>query len=51
MAVPPIVQSLLADPIGNFPVATVACFDPTIGGLPRRRLAAQRTIEFTSHRL
>jgi dihydrodipicolinate synthase/N-acetylneuraminate lyase len=46
MAVPPIVQSLFADPIGNFPVATVACFDPTIGGLPRRHLAAQRTIEF-----
>jgi dihydrodipicolinate synthase/N-acetylneuraminate lyase len=46
MAVPPIVQKLLADPIAHFPAATVACFDPTVGGLPRRHLASQRTVEF-----
>jgi dihydrodipicolinate synthase/N-acetylneuraminate lyase len=46
MAVPPITQKLLADPIAHFPAATVACFDPTVGGLPRRHLAAQRTVEF-----
>ena len=46
MAVLPIVQSLLADPIASYPVATVACFDPTVGGLPRRLLAEQRTVEF-----
>ena len=40
------VQRLLADPIGNYPVATVACFDPTFGDLPRRQLAVGRTIAF-----
>lgn len=37
---------LLADPIGNYPSATVACFDPTTGELPRRRLEERRTILF-----
>jgi len=26
---------LIADPIGRYPHATVACFDPTRGDLPR----------------
>lgn len=34
----PTVDQLLADPIRNYPLATVACFDPTTGDLPRRRL-------------
>jgi dihydrodipicolinate synthase/N-acetylneuraminate lyase len=46
MAVPPTVQKLLADPIAHFPAATVACFDPTVGDLPRRLLAPQRTVDF-----
>jgi dihydrodipicolinate synthase/N-acetylneuraminate lyase len=37
---------LLADPIGNYPTATVACFDPTTGELPRRKLDERRTIDF-----
>jgi dihydrodipicolinate synthase/N-acetylneuraminate lyase len=37
---------LVADPIGNYPRATVACFDPTTGDLPRRRLDENRTIAF-----
>jgi dihydrodipicolinate synthase/N-acetylneuraminate lyase len=37
---------LLQDPIGCYPVATVACFDPTTGDLPRRRLDESRTIAF-----
>lgn len=32
------IQRLLSDPIANYPVATVAAFDPTTGDLPRRRL-------------
>jgi dihydrodipicolinate synthase/N-acetylneuraminate lyase len=39
-------QQILADPIGNYPAATVACFDPTTGDLPRRKLDADRTIAF-----
>ena len=39
-------QRLLADPIGNYPSATVACFDPTSGELPRRRLDQRRTVLF-----
>lgn len=34
------------DPIQAYPTATVACFDPTEGELPRRRLAVQRTEQF-----
>src|SRR5687768_3522619 len=42
----PLIQKLLADPIANYPSATVACFDPTEGELPRRELDAQRTIAY-----
>ncbi len=41
-----LVARLIADPIGNYPAATVACFDPTTGDLPRRRLDACRTVNF-----
>jgi dihydrodipicolinate synthase/N-acetylneuraminate lyase len=41
-----IVENLLADRIGNYPAATVACFDPTIGELPRRTLDERRTITY-----
>lgn len=37
---------LLRDPIETFPSATVACFDPTYGDLPRRSLDEARTIRF-----
>lgn len=37
---------LIQDPIGCYPQATVACFDPTCGGLPRRQLDETRTITF-----
>src|SRR5216110_86914 len=40
------VHQLLADPIANYPAATVACFDPTTGELPRRRLDEARTIAY-----
>lgn len=39
-------ESILADPIGNYPSATVACFDPTSGDLPRRRLDEPRNVQF-----
>lgn len=39
-------QELLADPIGTYPSATVACFDPTTGDLPRRILDHDRTVAF-----
>jgi dihydrodipicolinate synthase/N-acetylneuraminate lyase len=42
----PIIEKLLADPIANYPAATVACFDPTTGNLPRRSLDEERTIAF-----
>src|SRR6476659_9389329 len=42
----PLIDQLVSDPIASYPVATVACFDPTTGDLPRRRLDEQRTIEF-----
>lgn len=38
--------TILNDPIGAYPAATVACFDPTTGDLPRRQLDAPRTREF-----
>lgn len=41
-----IVERLLADPVGHYPAATVACFDPTTGDLPRRKLDEQRTVAF-----
>lgn len=37
---------IIADPIGRYPEATVACFDPTCGELPRRRLDEARTVGF-----
>jgi len=37
---------LIKDPIGCYPHATVACFDPTRGKLPRRQLDETRTISF-----
>ncbi len=37
---------LLEDPIGRYPAATVACFDPTTGDMPRRRLDLTRHISF-----
>ncbi|WP_233216465.1 dihydrodipicolinate synthase family protein [Blastopirellula marina] len=33
-----VAQKILSDPIANYPQATVACFDPTCGDLPRRKL-------------
>lgn len=42
----PLVERLLDDPIANYPAATVACFDPTRGELPRRQLDDQRTVAF-----
>jgi len=37
---------ILKDPIDSYPEATVACFDPTCGELPRRQLDEARTIEY-----
>lgn len=42
----PTIDQLLADPIANYPLATVACFDPTMGELPRRRLDRARLTQF-----
>ncbi|MGE0758251.1 MAG: dihydrodipicolinate synthase family protein [Pirellulaceae bacterium] len=42
----PTSDDLVRDPIGRFPAATVACFDPTCGDLPRRQLDRSRTIQF-----
>lgn len=44
MAKTVVIERLLADPIANYPMATVACFDPTTGNLPRRALDAERTV-------
>src|SRR5262245_36761830 len=41
-----IIEKLLADPIDSYPAATVACFDPTNGSLPRRALDEERTIAY-----
>jgi dihydrodipicolinate synthase/N-acetylneuraminate lyase len=38
--------ALVRDPVGQYPAATVACFDPTCGELPRRKLDARRTVAF-----
>jgi len=40
------IERLLADPIEHYPPATVACFDPTTGNLPRRRLDDERTVAY-----
>ncbi|MGD2132295.1 MAG: dihydrodipicolinate synthase family protein [Maricaulaceae bacterium] len=39
-------DDIIADPIGRYPHATVACFDPTRGAPPRRRLDEARTAAF-----
>jgi len=39
-------QTILSDPIVNYPPATVACFDATMGPLPRRRLAPEHNKVF-----
>lgn len=44
----PSIDDLVRDPIHNYPLATVACFDPTIGDLPRRRLDQPRLAQFLS---
>src|SRR5436309_5367977 len=40
------VDELIRDPIGEYPPATVACFDPTRGELPRRSLDETRTVAY-----
>lgn len=45
-AMPLTAAELIRDPIGRYPSATVACFDPTCGELPRRRLDEARTVDF-----
>lgn len=37
---------LIGNPIERYPRATVACFDPTRGDLPRRQLDEERTVAF-----
>lgn len=37
---------LLSDPIAHYPAATVACFDPTSGSMPRRQLDEDRNVRF-----
>ncbi len=39
-------EELISDPIGRYPPATVACFDPTTGDLPRRRLDTEKNVRF-----
>lgn len=39
-------SQLIEKPIERYPRATVACFDPTHGDLPRRRLDEARTVAF-----
>jgi dihydrodipicolinate synthase/N-acetylneuraminate lyase len=39
-------EKLIRDPIENYPAATVACFDPTLGELPRRELDGARTVAY-----
>lgn len=41
-----LIPLLIKDPIRLYPAATVACFDPTAGDLPRRRLDHSRTKQF-----
>jgi dihydrodipicolinate synthase/N-acetylneuraminate lyase len=45
MAVPTS-DDLIREPLEKYPVATVACFDPTSGELPRRRLDERRNVAF-----
>lgn len=39
-------KQIVSDPIRYYPSATVACFDPTDGDLPRRKLDSERTATF-----
>src|SRR5687767_9320765 len=39
-------EEMVRDPIAVVPSATVACFDPTCGDLPRRCLDEARTVRF-----
>lgn len=39
-------QKILENPIDNYPAATVACFDPTCGDLPRRKLDEERLVRY-----
>lgn len=41
-----LIERLIADPIVHFPSATVACFDPTTGDLPRRQLDEAKLTRF-----
>lgn len=41
-----IIDAIARDPIAAYPRATVACFDPTTGELPRRKLDESKTIAF-----
>jgi len=45
----PTIEQLLADPVSAYPATTVACFDPTTGELPRRRLDEDRCVAFLNH--
>ena len=40
---------IISDPIANFPTATVACFDPTSGNLPRRSLHGPANLRFLEY--
>lgn len=42
----PTIEQLLSDPLTHYPLATVACFDPTTGELPRRKLDHARLTQF-----
>jgi dihydrodipicolinate synthase/N-acetylneuraminate lyase len=46
MAAYPSLANLLTNPVLNYPSATVACFDPTKGELPRRALDANRAVAY-----
>jgi dihydrodipicolinate synthase/N-acetylneuraminate lyase len=41
-----LIQRIFRSPIDHYPEATVACFDPTSGALPRRTLDEERTIAY-----
>src|SRR5689334_8114759 len=46
MATATTAHDLIRDPIESYPAATVACFDPTRGELPRRALDEARTVAY-----
>jgi dihydrodipicolinate synthase/N-acetylneuraminate lyase len=41
-----IVERLFLDAVGSYPEATVACFDPTTGNLPRRQIDESRIVTY-----